>query len=210
MRRPWSTGRLPAGFLLLMAASSLVGAVAVAQEGGAGFAPAERERLLAGQLVRRPTTSREGSHRYIGGTSFQRVPAPQEQVWQMVLDEQVYPHLIPGLQEVRVIEREGNRSIMRLRHQYSFVNASYHAVVTVEARHHTVHFELDHSRPADIRDGRGFITVDSYRGGSIVTWGVRADVGQGLLTGVFAPVIHDWILRPPHCIRGYARGRIVC
>ena len=95
-----------------------------------------------------------------------------------------------------------NHSIF-LRHSYSFVHASYYARVRIQRDDHTIRFDLDRSRPHDIRDGRGFITLDRYGDDeTIVTWGVMADVGSGILTGVFAPVIHDWILRVPWCVRG--------
>ena len=118
-----------------------------------------------------------------------------------------YPDLIPGLEEARLVQDSGDRRLVYLRHQYSFVSASYYAHVTREAEHHTLHFELDRSRPHDVRAGRGFITVDEFRGGSMVTWGVRADVGNALLTGVFAPVIHDWINERVWASRqGFRRG----
>jgi carbon monoxide dehydrogenase subunit G len=176
---------------------------ALAQDRGAAFTPVERARLLAGELVRRPDARREGSGRYIGGTSWQRVHAPREAVWRVVNDVSNYPRLIPGVDRAEVVEDRGAERVVLLRHSYSFVSASYSARVRVDEDAYTITFELDPSRPHDISDGRGFITP--YRYGAdetIVTWGVRADVGSGIHTGVFAPVIHDWILRGPWCGRG--------
>lgn len=190
---------------VVAAVAALVASVAAAQRPSAGapFTPEERQRLLAGELVRRPESRREGAFSYIGGTSWVRVQAPRERVWEVINDVSLYPRLIPGVSTARVIEEAGSRRVLLLRHTYSFVSASYHASVRADRRHWTIEFELDRSRPHDIRDGRGFITLDRYgRGETIVTWGVMADVGSGIITGVFAPVIYDWILRVPWCVRG--------
>ena len=110
-----------------------------------------------------------------------------------------------------MVEENGDTRVLYMRHQLSFVSASYHLIATRQTQHHTVHFELDRSRPHDVRAGRGFITVDSFRGDeSMVTWGARGDPGNAILTGVFATVIHDWVLRVPFCVRERAAGRIAC
>lgn len=167
---------------------------------------------MAGELVRRPDARREGNGRYIGGTSWQRVRASRETVWRVINDVSNYTRLIPGVDRAQVLEERAEHRVVSLRHSYSFVSASYSARVRVDADAHTIYFELDSTRPHDIRDGRGFITLDRYgEDETIVTWGVMADVGSGILTGVFAPVIHDWILRVPWCVRGrMERGRGSC
>lgn len=188
--------------LLPLFALALLASSALAQERGAPFTAEERASLVAGELVRRPDTRHEGGSRYIGGTSWQRVDAPRDEVWRLINDASNYPDLIPGVDTADVVEDHGVERIIHLRHTYSFVHASYFARVRAERRTYTLHFDLDRSRPHDIRDGRGFITLDRYGDDTIVTWGVMADVGSGILTGVFAPVIHDWILRVPWCVRG--------
>lgn len=188
---------------LCVLALGLVASAALAQDRGAPFTPEERARLLAGELVRRPDARREGSGRYIGGTSWQRVHAPREAVWRVINDVSLYPRLIPSVDRAEVVEEHDGQRIVRLRHSYAFVSVSYSARVRADAGAHTLYFELDPTRPHDIRDGRGFITLDRYgEDETIVTWGVMADVGSGILTGVFAPVIHDWILKVPWCVRG--------
>lgn len=176
------------------------------------FTREERARLRAGELVRRPEQRREGAAAYIGGMSWQRVRAPRERVWETLLDASLYPRLIPAVDRAEVLEARDDRRWMHLRHTYLFVSVGYHATVTLDRERYTITFELDRSRPSDIRDGRGFISLDRHgEDETIVTWGVRADVGSGILTGVFAAVIHDWILRVPHCVRGQLEpGRETC
>lgn len=203
----WGRPRRPFAAVLaaLAAGGVLAASLALAQRPSAGapFTREERERLLGRELVRRPDARREGGYSYIGGTSWIRIAAPRQRVWEVVNDVRRYPRLIPGVSEARLVEERGDRRVVHVRHTYSFVSAAYHASVQVDRRRWTLTFELDRTRPHDVRDGRGFITLDRYgRGETIVTWGVMADVGSGILTGVFAPVIHDWILRVPWCVRG--------
>ncbi len=214
---PSSRPRPLAAFALLVSASlvsaSLVTIVfAQRPSAGAPFTREERRRLVAGELVRRPETRQEGGETYIGGTSWQRVHAPRERVWEVISDVANYARIIPGVETATLVEDHGDRKIIFLRHRYSFVSASYYATVRLDRRHWTVDFELDPSRPHDVRDGRGFLQLSRYhRTDTIVTWGVMGDVGSGILTGVFSSVIYDWILRVPWCVRGFVEeGHGVC
>ncbi len=166
------------------------------------FSSDERRALRGGELVRRPVARQEGPFHYLGGTSYIRVRAPRERVFTEVLDTTAYPRLIPGVVEARVIEEQGDRRVVYLRHQLAIVSAAYHAIVRIDRPARTVRFDLDRSRPHDVRAGRGFIRVTEYRETeSIVTWGVMADPGSAILRGVFGGVIQDWILKVPWCVQ---------
>lgn len=170
---------------------------------GSEFTAEERRALLEGELVRRPQTRREGGRTYLGGTSWIRVRASRERVFREIVDANAYPRIIPGVSEARVVEDHGDRRIVFLRHRYAFVSASYYTVVRIDRDAYTVRFDLDRSRPHDVRAGRGFISVHRHRRTqSIVTWGVMVDAGSSIVTGVFGPLIHDWLLRVPWCVRG--------
>lgn len=192
-------------WLLVLVGGLLLAAVAGAQPSRRAepFTRDERARLRAGELVRRPEQRREGGATYIGGMSWQRVRAPRHRVWETILDVTRYPRLIPGVDRADVVDERAGSRVVHLRHSYSFVNVAYHVTVRADPERYTIYFDLDPTRPHDIRDGHGFITLDRYgRDETIVTWGVRADVGSGILTGVFAAVVEDWILRVPYCVRG--------
>ena len=194
---------LLSGLALLCAAGACCTWSARAQ-GGAAFGAEERLALRSGELVRRPRDRAEGRFRYSGGTSYIRVRAPREEVFEAILDTEAYTHLIPAVVEARLVEARGDERLVYLRHQLSFVSASYFVNVRVEREAYTVHFDLDRSRPHDVRAGRGFLTVDRYhRTESIVTWGVAADPGSAILSGLFGGVIRDWILKVPWCVRGH-------
>src|SRR5688500_4032855 len=94
----------PWGAILLV----LAGAVPAAAQDTSEFSADERRRLLAGELVRRNISRREGDNDLFGGASWQLVRAPIERVWEVVNDPAVYPRLIPSLSEARVVQDEGD------------------------------------------------------------------------------------------------------
>jgi carbon monoxide dehydrogenase subunit G len=187
---------------VLVWASMLAAGTALAQA-GADFSADEWQRLRRGELVMRPREFHEGGFRYYGGTSWQRVRASREEVWRQVLNTQNYPRFIPAVDQARLLDERGDRRLIYLRHHVSLATASYYAHVRIDRPQHTIHFQLDRSRPHDVRAGRGFIRVDRFGGDSLVTWGVRADPGGGMLGGLLGPMLQQWVLRVPWCIRGY-------
>jgi len=182
----------------LFALALLVAAGAVAQD---EFSAEERDRLVAGELVRREVARREGPFSYVGGTSYQYVRAPLDEVWRTVLDTSAYPRLIPSLQEASVVQESEAERVVHMQHRYSIASAEYYARVRIEEDLHRVRFDLDRSRPHDLRAGRGFLTLSPYRDGTIVTWGALADLGSGMIQNVFGSVLNDWMLRVPRCVR---------
>lgn len=165
------------------------------------FTSDERRRLLAGELVRRNITRREGDSHLFGGTSWMRVRAPIEQVWRRVADTSAYPRLIPSLDRARVVEERDGTRIVYMHHSYAIASSAYYVRMRFDHEQHTMQFELDRSRPHDIRAGRGFITLSPYRGDTIVAWGMLADVGAGIIQDVFGPFLNEWLLLPPRCLR---------
>jgi len=118
-----------------------------------------------------------------------------------VLDTSAYPRLIPSLQEASVVQESDAERVVHMQHRYSIASAEYYARVRIEEDLHRVRFDLDRSRPHDLRAGRGFLTLSPYRDGTIVTWGALADLGSGMIQNVFGSVLNDWMLRVPRCVR---------
>ncbi|HJL19391.1 MAG TPA: SRPBCC family protein [Sandaracinaceae bacterium LLY-WYZ-13_1] len=187
----------------LGAAISLAAGAAGAQGGGEAFTDTERQRLRAGELVVRDVTRREGPYRMLGGTSWQRVHAPVDQVWAAVNDTDAYGVLIPALERAELVRDDDDERLLRMHHRYSFASASYYARVAIDAERYRMRFDLDRSRPSDLRAGRGFIQLSPYRGDTIVSWGVLADPGGGMVVDVLGPLLHDWMLAVPRCVRDY-------
>ena len=177
-------------------------AAAHAQGADAPFTAAERRALTAGELVRRNISRTEGRHAMYGGTSWMRVRAPIERVWALVEDPATYPRLIPSLATTRVVEERGADRVVHMHHDYAIATTDYYVRMRFDRDRWTMRFELDDSRPHDtLRSGRGFIQLSSYRGDTIVSWGMLADVGAGVIVQIFGPVLNERLLLPPRCVR---------
>jgi carbon monoxide dehydrogenase subunit G len=186
---------------ILSGVTFMLAAASAGAQDTSEFTARERERLLAGELVRRDISRRENGRELYGGASWQLVRAPIERVWRTVNDPQAYPRLIPSLDRVRVVSEDGDRRTLYMHHSYGIGETEYHIVVRANEAEHAIRFDLDESRPHDMRAGRGFISLTPYRGHTIVSWGMLADAGGGIIMQLFAPVLNDWLLLPPRCVR---------
>ena len=187
---------------LVLTLAPLLGLISSAALGQAdAFSPDERRRLLAGELVRRDMTRTDGRARLFGGSSWQRVDAPIDRVWAVVRDPSRYTRLIPSLESVEVVAQDGDARVLRMHHAFGIGSADYFLRMTVDDEARAIRFALDTTRPHDVRAGRGFVSLSPHRGGTIVAWGMLADVGGGMLQQVFGPLLHEWLLKPPRCVR---------
>jgi hypothetical protein len=193
--------RLLPSLLLASALALAVALGATAQERPSGFTADEVRALERGELVRREMSLRESGGRLFGGASFQRVRAPVETVWVKAKDARALTDLIPSLDRVRVVEDRGSSRVLYMHHGYAIGETAYYVRMDFDDRARSLTFQLDTSRPHDIRAGRGFLKVSPYRGGAIVSWGMLMDPGGGLVLDAFGPTLNGWLLRPPSCMR---------
>lgn len=193
--------------------SLCLGGSALAQPSGeAPFTRDERRRLIAGELVQRNMSERgENGTTMYGGTSWIRVDAPVERVWAMVSDAANMPRLVPSLDRVRVIEHEVDNNdetrLVWVHHSMTILEAAYYTRMTLDHETHSLRFRLDRSRPhSTIEGGRGFLSLSSYGGDTIVTWGMVADPGSGMIAQVFGPMLSELLLLPPQCVHDRMEG----
>lgn len=186
------------------------GIPARAQEASArGFTGEERQRLEQGELVVRAVSRRRGSLRLIGGSSWQVVEQPLDVTWRALCDARSYRRMLPGADEARVVAHRSGQRVVRVSHSVGIVRASYHLRMRYDHDRHDIAFQLDDRRPNDLRAAWGFISVSSFEDDptrTLVSYGVMADVGGGVLGGILRGQIHDWMLRVPSTIRDYLRS----
>ncbi|HJL17120.1 MAG TPA: SRPBCC family protein [Sandaracinaceae bacterium LLY-WYZ-13_1] len=194
------TRRLAAPVAVLLAIAGLSSRT-TAQRDGRAFTADERRRLAAGELVRRDITLDEDGHAMFGGTSFMRVRMPLERVWRVVRDPSIFPRLVPSLEHVEVVARRGDELVLRMHHRYALASTQYHVRMRVDGAARRISFHLDRSRPHDVRAGRGFLELRAWGDDTMVSWGMLADVGAGILQEVFGPFLNEWLLIPPRCLR---------
>lgn len=179
----------------------LIGLGGSAGAQGHGFTEPERAALIAGELVRRDFSRAEAGGVSYGGASWQRVEAPIDEVWRAATDPSALTRLIPSLDVARVVETRDRTRVLYLHHSYGIGEASYYVTMELDPSEHALHFQLDPSRPHDIRGGRGHMRLTPYRGGTIVEWGMLVDPGGGVVMELFGPMLGEWLLLPPRCIR---------
>ena len=173
-----------------------------------GFSEAERHALEHGRLVVREEARRRGTLRLIGGTSFQIIDHPPEVVWRAVLDTERYPRFVPEAVEARIVEGRGDpERLVFLRHEQGPVGASYFVNVHLSTPRRTMQFRVDRTRPGDLSEGWGFLRVTRFGDRqSMVTFGIFADVGGGILAGFVRPRVHEWMMRVPELLKRYLEG----
>lgn len=205
--------RRVAGVLAMSSALSaivLAGALPLgAQERGA-FNDAERRVLQDGRLVAHRRTERRGNLIHFGGTSFQTVDRPIAEVWRAVRNPSIYRNLLPQVESVRVVARGDDQAVVRVEHAYGMISAAYHLRLRFSERTRDVSFDLDASRPNDVRSARGFLTLSEWPDDpsrTLVSWGILAAVDDGFVGGLVRPQLHAWMLRVPTTMRSYLQGR---
>ncbi len=174
-----------------------------------GFTAEELSRLEHGRLVARPVSRRRGSLRLIGGSSWQVVNQPVDVTWRALCDARSYRRMLPGADHAEVVAHSSGQRVVRVSHAAGFVHASYHLRMTYDQARRDIAFQLDDQRPNDLRAAWGFISVGPFQDDSdktLVSYGVMADVGGGVLGGILRGQIHEWMLRVPTTIREYLRG----
>jgi len=203
-------GKLGTRCFVAVALALLVGTATAQQQPQAGSSEAfsaDEQRLLAnGRLVRRHATRRRGQLRLIGGSAFQVVDRSVEDTWQVLCDEGSYASWIPSTDDARTVWHRPGERVIRFRHSVGMISAQYHLRLTYDHEQHDLAFRLDQQRPNDLRAAWGFIRVQPFEDDSdrsLVSYGVMADVGGGVIGGMFRGQIHDTLLRVPSSIRRY-------
>ncbi len=164
----------------------------------ADFTKTEQRRLDSGKLVTRYETKALGNLKLVGGTSWQVVDASPELVWKGFRDFGRYKHFLPQCDESKVVGRTANGVVLRLEHSEGPVRAHYHMAIKANETIRAAQFRLSTKYPNDIREGWGFVKISPYKGGrTLVSFGVMADIGTGILAGAVRSSIHQWMLHVP-------------
>jgi ribosome-associated toxin RatA of RatAB toxin-antitoxin module len=193
-----------ASFTLLLAATITAPRVAHAQKELSG---AERASLNRGQLVMRPMERRHGDLKLVGGVAWQVIDLPSESVWKAVTDYGNYRRFIPVAIESLVTHKDAKGSTVRMRHARGPIDMEYSLHLSVKESTKTASFKVDKARKHDIREGWGYFAVEPFGPTkSLVTFGIFADVGDGIFAGLVRPKVQDWMLRVPAELRKFVHG----
>lgn len=199
--------------VLLAAAFGLctvaMGAPRVSSQDG-GFTTSERDALGRGELVTRPRRETREEREWIGGTSYQQVDRPRAEVWRGVRDVGRWHDMLPETSETRAEQAPGDAQFVGVRHSYGPIDARYTLRVEFDEDAHRASFDVDPSRPHDVRAAHGFLEVHGWPGDatrSLLVWAVLADPGDNPLVTMVIGDIQYWTLRVPSTMSGFLEGR---
>ena len=172
-----------------------------------GLTLSERKQLERGELVQRAVRETRGKLDLLGGTSWQVIDAPADRVWRALLDVPRYPRMLPRVLEARVVnDVDGTRTVF-VRQGAAFIDTTYHLKVQVDAAQHDMTFALDDKRPHRVRAAWGFFSVRPYgQGRTLLTFGIMADPGEGLIAAAMRGLVQDWMLKSPWMIKRFVEG----
>jgi len=175
------------------------------------FSEDERKRLVAGQLVTRPVEERRGDLRLIGGSSWQVIKAPPDVVFRALLDTPRYDKLLPTVTGSSLVSEAATLRRVRLEHKKGPLGISYRLALTIDAANRDIGFKLNDRLDSGMRAAWGYFHVSAYgTDQTLLSYGVMADPGDGLIVGIVRSVIHDWMLKVPQQVRRFvesAHGR---
>jgi len=169
---------------------------------------AEREALLAGEVVARPMHFETENGSYLGGLSYSLVNAPAAAVLSALSNVQTLPQALPHTKSARLIDVRGGLARVELVHGGGTTYTVQIQRTTVACCRSEVRFWLDSSRPHDINDVFGFFRVEPFgEGKSLVTVAAALDLGAGLTSLLFSNAVERTVLSTPGRIRDFVEPR---
>jgi len=195
---------------LLLASGVQLPRAAAKGDGSSNFSSDELRSLAAGKLVRRPVAQRRGDLHLIGGTSFQVIDAPIHVVWQALLDTQHYPRMMPEVVEAKLVDKaESKRTLFMRQGNLSMLEVKYFLAVNLDSKRRDIEFRLDPSHDNDLRSAYGFYNLRPFKddaGRTLLSYGIMADIGSGLLVSLARDTVHEWMLRTPWLVKRFIEG----
>ena len=194
---------------LILFAGAMASSIGVARAGlVAGLSEDEARRLSGGELVVRPVAQRKGSLDLLGGTSYQIIDAAPEVVWKALLDTPRYRHMMPRVIEARLVhDATDERTVFMRQGAEGFIEKDYYLRVKVDRERRDLTFVIDERRPHDLDAAWGFYSVRAYpEGRTLLTYGVMADIGDGLLVSLLGHSFQKWLLRSPWMVKRFVEG----
>jgi hypothetical protein len=197
---------MPAVLLWLILSTFCHGALAedVARK---PFTDAERRKLTAGQLVKRSVTEERSGLRLIGGSSWQIVKVHPDVLFRALLDTPRYDRMLPTVSRAQLVSQQPTLRRVKLEHKKGPLGIAYRLALTIDASRRDISFKLNDRLESGIRAAWGYLVVSPYgKDQSLLSYGVMADPGDGLVVGLVRSVIQDWLLRVPDQVKKHVES----
>lgn len=190
--------------LLLMACGILL--PQLAQAAIFGLSESEWQRLLTGERIVHKQSREHHGLDLFGGTAWQRVESPADAVWQVVVQRELYLHLLPYAVEVSPL----SEADVQLRHRVALgAEISYRLRFARDDARRVLKFEVPAGTAGDVRAGFGELHVRALDDDScVVAWTVFAKPDLGIVGSMFRGLVQRTMLEVPTRIRRFmARTR---
>lgn len=182
-----------------------VPARATPHEGSPALSRAEREALIAGEVVSRPMRFENESGSYRGGVSYSLIHAPAAAVLAALSNVETLPRALPRTSSARLIDLHGGWARVEL---VQAAGTTYTVRIERSEDRSALRFWLDSSRPHDINDVFGFFRAEPFGDGqSLVTVAALLDLGSGLTSLLFSDAVERVVLGAPKQIRNFVEPR---
>jgi hypothetical protein len=161
------------------------------------FSEAEKKQLAAGELVTRRVEEEKNGLRLIGGSSWQLIKAPPDTVFRALLDTPRYDKMLPTVSRAQLISQAPTLRRVKIEHKKGPLGISYRMALMLDPARRDITFKLNDPLQSGIRAAWGYLTISAWGDSSLISYGVMADPGDGLIVGLVRSVIQDWLLRVP-------------
>lgn len=171
------------------------------------FSQDEKARLLAGKLVKRAVTEERTGLQLIGGASWQLIKAPPDVVFRALLDTKNYSHSLPTVSRATLVSEQASIRRVKLEHKKGPLGISYRLALTIDKQRRDINFKLNDRLDSGMRAAWGFMSVQAYGPAqTLLSYGVMADPGDGLIVGLVRSVIHEWLLKVPAQVKKHVES----
>lgn len=169
----------------------------------------ELRRIEEGWTVARPFEFQVDGRAYIGGVAFQIIEAKQEEVLSALLDVEQIPNALPLTHRAELVARAGSEDLLVEVVQGNSIMKARYSVRLTRVASHAIRFSLDHERPHDIKDARGYFTATPYSARhTLVSVAVGIDLGHGLARSMLKRPVQKAALSAPAHLRRYVEPRV--
>jgi hypothetical protein len=171
------------------------------------FSEAEKKQLAAGQLVTRRVQEDKNGLRLIGGSSWQLIEASPDAVFRALLDTERYDKFLPTVSRAQLVSQAPTLRRVKLEHKKGPIGITYRLALIIDPARRDITFKLNDPLTSGIRAAWGYLTVTQWGDRSLLSYGVMADPGDGLIVGLVRSVIQDWLLRTPELTRKHIESK---
>jgi hypothetical protein len=166
----------------------------------------ERAALANGIRVSHATRFERDGGKYIAAVSYVVATGRAEDLLATATDVKTLHDWLPFNVRTDIVGHDGDTTIVEMAQGFEPFVAVYSLRVKREGS--VIRWQLDHDRPADIRDAWGFIHVRPYdERRSLLVVGLAIDLGDGIIRNVLENEIHRMLMWAVDDARSFLEGR---